>query len=130
VVREAAGDVASLSADATQVITVRNPPPRRPDVRTATSPSLPIDEEPSAVAEEEDSEATAPFVMPGTEATAPLSTQDATATRPVPAHGDDGAAPVGTPPRQAAEVRPPDPGRAPRTDPNEATQVHRFEEDE
>ncbi len=141
VVREAAGDVASLSADATQVITVRNPQPRRPEVRTATSPSLPLDEEPSAVAEEEDAEATAPFVMPGTEATAPLGTQDSTATRPVerqdntatgrvPTHDSRGTAPVATQAEQPTGVRPPEPGRAPRTDPDEPTQVHRFEEDE
>ena len=141
VVREAAGDVASLSADATQVITVRNPQPRRPEVRTATSPSLPLDEEPSAVAEEEDAEATAPFVMPGTEATAPLGTQDSTATRPVerqdntatgfvPTHDSRGTVPVATQAEQPTGVRPPEPGRAPRTDPDEPTQVHRFEEDE
>lgn len=103
VVREASGDVASLSADATQVITVRAPQPRRPGVPTATSPSLPLDEEPGDV----DGVPTAPFVMPDTEPAAPL----------LPADGP-------------TEVRPLEPGRVPRTDPDEPTQVHRFEEDE
>ena len=128
VVSEAAGDVASLSADATQVITVRNPQPRRPEARTATSPSLPLDEDPSADTGEED--ATAPFVMPGTEATAPWGTPDSAATGPVPARDSTGAAPVVTPAEQPTEVRAPEPGRAPRTDPDEPTQVHRFQEDE
>ncbi len=69
VVRQAEADVASLSADATQVISVRPPAVRRPEARTATSPS-PAEEDLGApfaetrVLDEGDMEATAPFARP------------------------------------------------------------------
>jgi hypothetical protein len=63
-VREAQADVASLSADATQVINLRPSQPPRPEPRTASSPSLPEKDEPPARAlpDEADTEATAAFI--------------------------------------------------------------------
>jgi cell division protein FtsW (lipid II flippase) len=68
VVRESEADVASLSADATQVISV-SPQLRRSAPRTATTPS-PVEEEQGAptaqtvVVPEDEMEATAPFRLP------------------------------------------------------------------
>ena len=63
VVRQDEGDVASLSADATQVINLRPSQVPRPEPRTASSPSLPDEHEPPAHAflDDSDMEATAAF---------------------------------------------------------------------
>jgi cell division protein FtsW (lipid II flippase) len=108
VVRESEneGDVASLSADATQVISLRPSQTPRPAPRTASSPNLPDEDEPPARAlpDEADMEATAAFtptdesamVVPETNA----ASRDVTAvTRPV-------------------------------TDPDEPTQQYRFDQEE
>ena len=106
VVRESEGDVASLSADATQVISLRPSQTPRPAPRTASSPNLPDEDEPPARAlpDEDDMEATAAFtptdeatmVVPETSA----ASRDVTAvTRPV-------------------------------TDPDEPTQQYRFDQEE
>ncbi len=66
VVHQDEGAVASLSADATQVINVRPSQVPRPEPRTATSPSLPDEDEPPARAlpDESDMEATTAFTPP------------------------------------------------------------------
>src|SRR5665647_2439916 len=84
-VRVDEGDVASLSADATQVIMLRpTQPVPRPEPRTAPSPALPHDDEPPARALPEfaDAEATA-ALTPGDD------TSISTVTRPITTDPDE-----------------------------------------
>ena len=83
-VRVDEGDVASLSADATQVIMLRPSQSPRPEPRTAPSPALPHDDEPPARALPEfaDAEATAAFT-PGDD------TSISTVTRPITTDPDE-----------------------------------------
>jgi len=83
-VRVDEGDVASLSADATQVIMLRSSQAPRPEPRTASSPPLPDDYVPPARAlpDTADAEATAAFT-PGDKTTI------STVTRPITTDPDE-----------------------------------------
>jgi hypothetical protein len=84
-VRVDEGDVASLSADATQVIMLRAPQPvPRPAPRTASSPGLLVEDEPPARAlpDAADTEATTAFT-PGDD------TSTSTVTRPITTDPDE-----------------------------------------